>query len=82
LACEVDEEIEFTVGCSNRAAHALATAFPGRVRRVRYGEEAPLYREEVDAPPNDPGSRSTEEVIYLPLQRGIHGGAPRATEGA
>lgn len=82
LACEVDEEIEFTVGCSDRVAHALASAFPGRVRRVRYGEEAPLYRDEVDAPLNDAGSRSTEEVIYMPLQRGIHGGAIRATEEA
>lgn len=82
LACEVDEEIEFTVGCSDRVAHALASAFPGRVRRVRYGEEAPLYRDEVDAPLNDAGSRSTEEVIYMPLPRGIHGGAPRATEEA
>jgi hypothetical protein len=44
LACEVDEEIEFTVGCSAEAAQALARALPG-VRRVRYGEPAPLYRD-------------------------------------
>jgi hypothetical protein len=44
LACEVDEEIEFTVGCSEEAAQALAKALPGAVRRVRYGEPAPLYR--------------------------------------
>jgi hypothetical protein len=44
LACEVDEEIEFTVGCSEEAAQALAQARPGAVRRARYGEEAPLYR--------------------------------------
>lgn len=43
---------------------------------------APLYRDEVDAPLNDAGSRSTEEVIYMPLPHGIHGGAPRATEEA
>jgi len=45
LACEVDEEIEFTVGCRDDAAHALAMALPGAVRRVHYGESAPLYRD-------------------------------------
>lgn len=45
LACEVDEEIEFTVGCSGEASQALASALPGTVRRVRYGEPAPLYRD-------------------------------------
>ena len=45
LACEVDEEIEFTVGCSARAAEALRRRLPGRVREVRYGEPSPLYRE-------------------------------------
>jgi hypothetical protein len=45
LACEVDEEIEFTVGCSGDAAQALAEALPGAVRRARYGEPAPLYRD-------------------------------------
>jgi hypothetical protein len=44
LACEVDEEIEFTVGCSEEAADALAAALPGAVRRVAYGEQTPLYR--------------------------------------
>jgi len=45
LACEVDEEIEFTAGCSGEAGQALARALPGAVRRVRYGEPAPLYRD-------------------------------------
>ena len=45
LACEVDEEIEFTVGCSREASQALAGALPGAVRRVRYGEPAPMYRD-------------------------------------
>ena len=45
LACELDEEIEFTVGCSDDAAHALATAMPGAVRQVDYGAQAPLYRD-------------------------------------
>jgi hypothetical protein len=45
LACEVDEEIEFTVGCSRDASQALAGALPGAVRRVRYGEPAPMYRD-------------------------------------
>lgn len=45
LACEVDEEIEFSVGCTNDAAHALMEAMPGAVRRVAYGEAAPLYRD-------------------------------------
>jgi hypothetical protein len=45
LADEVDEEIEFTVGCSGEASQALARALPGAVRRVRYGEPAPMYRD-------------------------------------
>ena len=45
LACEVDEEIEFTVGCAVPAAEALAESLPGAVRCVRYGEAAPLYDE-------------------------------------
>jgi hypothetical protein len=45
LACEVDEEIEFTVGCSGDACRALTRALPGAVRRVRYGQPAPLYRD-------------------------------------
>jgi hypothetical protein len=45
LACEVDEEIEFTVGCSKDASQALASALAGAVRRVRYGEPALLYRD-------------------------------------
>jgi hypothetical protein len=45
LACEVDEEIEFTVGCSVDASQALARTLPGAVRRVHYGEPAPLYRD-------------------------------------
>jgi hypothetical protein len=43
--CEVDEEIEFTVGCSVDASQALARALPGAVRHVHYGEPAPLYRD-------------------------------------
>jgi hypothetical protein len=45
LACEVDEEIELTVGCSVDASQALAGALPGVVRRGRDGEPAPLYRD-------------------------------------
>jgi hypothetical protein len=45
LACEVDEEVEFTVGYSEEASQALARALPGAVRRVRYGEPAPMYRD-------------------------------------
>ncbi|MCW2817771.1 MAG: hypothetical protein JWR42_558 [Marmoricola sp.] len=44
LACEVDEEIEFTVGCTTEVARALSAALPGTARRVAYGERAPLYR--------------------------------------
>lgn len=46
LACEVDEEVEFTVGCSRGASHALMMALPGGVRPVHYGEPAPMYRDE------------------------------------
>lgn len=45
VACDVDEEIEFSVGCSAETAQALITAFPGTVRRVRYGEPAQLFRD-------------------------------------
>jgi hypothetical protein len=45
VACEVDEEVEFTVGCSLAASQALARALPGAVRRVQYGDPAPLYRD-------------------------------------
>lgn len=47
LACEVDEEIEFTVGCAYDAAQALMKALPGSVRRVQYGDPAPMYRDTV-----------------------------------
>lgn len=46
LACEVDEEIEFSVGCSARTARSLEAALPGAVRRVQYGEAAPMFRDE------------------------------------
>jgi hypothetical protein len=45
LACEVDEEVEFSVGCSVEPSHALARALPGALRRVHYGDPAPLYRD-------------------------------------
>ena len=45
VACEVDEEVEFTVGCSAEAFRALSRALPGVVRQVSYGEAAPLHRE-------------------------------------
>lgn len=44
VACEVDEEIEFSVGCTEMAYEALDRALPDLVRRVSYGEAAPLYR--------------------------------------
>jgi hypothetical protein len=46
VACEVDEEIEFTVGCSSDAANALTRALPGVVRRVHYGEHVPMYHDQ------------------------------------
>ena len=45
VACEVDEELELTVGCSRVAAGALADAMPSAVRPAAYGEAAPLYRD-------------------------------------
>ena len=45
LACEVDEEIEFSVGCSEDAAQALIKELPDSARQVRYGDAAPLYRD-------------------------------------
>jgi hypothetical protein len=46
LRRDVDEEVEFSVGCTEEAAEALAAALPGRVRRVAYGSPGPLYRDE------------------------------------
>jgi hypothetical protein len=45
VACEVDEEIEFTVGRSIDPSQALARSLPGAVRQVIYGESAPMYRD-------------------------------------
>ncbi|WP_395657998.1 hypothetical protein [Nocardioides sp.] len=45
LACEADEEIEFTVGCSAAVSEALFDALPGAVRQVGYGDPAPLHRD-------------------------------------
>lgn len=44
VACEVDEEVEFTVGCSAAAASALLDAFGSSARVVEYGAEVPLLR--------------------------------------
>jgi hypothetical protein len=44
LACDVDEEVEFTVGCSVDAFGALGRALPDAVRRVDYGDPGPLWR--------------------------------------
>jgi len=44
VACEVDEEIEFSVGCSLVAYQALEQGLPQMVRQVNYGQDAPLYR--------------------------------------
>lgn len=41
LACDVDEDVAFTVGCAEGAAQAVWEALPGAVRRVDYGEPAP-----------------------------------------
>lgn len=46
LACDVDEEIEFTVGCSTAAEVGLSRALPGAVRRVGYGDSVLTYRHE------------------------------------
>lgn len=46
VACEVDEELEFTVGCSEAAYQGLAEALPGAVRRVQYGDQVPTHRDE------------------------------------
>ncbi len=46
LACEVDEEVEFTVGCSGDASQALTRDLLGTVRQIRYGAQAPMYRDQ------------------------------------
>jgi hypothetical protein len=46
VACEVDEELEFTVGCGEDAARALSRALPGLVRQVGYGAALRLYRDD------------------------------------
>lgn len=42
VACEVDEEIQFTVGCSRAAARTVIGAFAELVREVEYGAPTPL----------------------------------------
>ena len=44
LACEVDEEVEFTVACDSAAASALLDAFGSGARTVEYGDKVPLLR--------------------------------------
>lgn len=46
VACEVDEEIEFTVGCPLEASQSLVRALPGKVRSMTYGSPGPLYRDD------------------------------------
>lgn len=45
LACEVDEELAFSVGCTREAAAALAEQLPVPVRTVAYGAPEPLFRD-------------------------------------
>lgn len=45
VACDVDEEVEFTVGCSVDASQALREALPGAVRQMQYGDVTPLWRD-------------------------------------
>ena len=68
LACEVDEEIEFTVGCADDASEALIEALPGAVRRVHYGDPAPLYR--------DPVSSTSIRLSLMRAHRGSSGRLP------
>ena len=44
LACEVDEDFAFTVGCDRSTLEHLAEALPGGVREVSYGADEPLWR--------------------------------------
>lgn len=44
LACEVDEEVEFTVACASAAASGLMDVFGAGARCVGYGEKVPLLR--------------------------------------
>lgn len=44
LACEVDEEVEFTVACASDAASVLMNAFGADARLVEYGDKVPLLR--------------------------------------
>lgn len=41
FACDVDEEVGFTVGCSAAAATLLAQRLPGQVRSIAYGQPLP-----------------------------------------
>lgn len=61
LACDVDEEVELTVGCTRDTAAALEAALPGQVRRVRYGEAVPPYHDEPAPGPAHQGLSSPGE---------------------
>ena len=54
FACDVDEEVEFTVGCSAEVAAALGVALPGRVREVGYGAYVPLHEGDPRERPQTP----------------------------
>ena len=49
LACEVDEEIEFTVGVPGTPPRLWLGPCPALFVRVGYGEPAPLYRDPASA---------------------------------
>ena len=54
VACDVDEELAFTVACSEEAYAALAAALPGQVRRATWGDPEPMYADSGAAQPIDP----------------------------
>ncbi len=46
VACDVDEEIEFTLACSELTAARLRDRCGPRAREVGYGAPVPMYRDE------------------------------------
>ena len=54
VAVEVDEELAFTVACSEEAYAALVAALPGQVRRAAWGDPEPMYADTGDGQPIDP----------------------------
>ena len=66
VAIDVDDELAFTVACSEDAYAALAAALPDQVRRAHRGDPEPLYAPGGPATPIDPAGQGAPLPPALP----------------